>query len=182
MSIPLDGPSEAVNARTKKEGHFTAIMRALAWLRNHPAIDVKLCTPVTRHNMGSVPAIAHLAEHYATTTGARVYYNIFQAFPRAMSEVDWSELLVTKEEFDELKSRIEETELVKINFLDHDVLDRLYLMIFPDGSLVIPSGSEFLSYGNFLEIENFEAAINDSRFDRAKHLRHSRGWQKSDNN
>jgi MoaA/NifB/PqqE/SkfB family radical SAM enzyme len=178
ISIPLDGPTEAVNVRTKKEGHFTAVMRALAWLRDHPSIDVKLCTPVTRHNLKTVPAVVHLAAHYGGTTQARVYYNIFQAFPRAMSDVEWQELLVSDEEFEALKSRVGTSDLIQINFLDHKVLDRLYLMVFPDGRLVIPMGSEFLSYGSFLDIEDFTPAIDDSRFDRAKHLRHSKGWQK----
>jgi MoaA/NifB/PqqE/SkfB family radical SAM enzyme len=178
ISVPLDGPSERVNAKTKKEGHFTGVMRALAWLRSHPSIDVKVCTPVTKHNIDHVPATAHLVSHYAGTTNARVFYNIFQAFPRAMSPVEWAELIVTGEEFEAIKQRMPKSVDVKINFLDHDELDRLYLMVFPDGRLVIPSGKEFLDYGRFLEVEDFESAINDSRFDRAKHKKHSQGWQK----
>jgi sulfatase maturation enzyme AslB (radical SAM superfamily) len=176
--VPLDGPSEWVNAKTKKEGHFTAIMRALAWLRNHPSVDVKVCTPVTKLNINNVPAIAHLVSHYASTTNARVFYNIFQAFPRAMSDVEWAELIVSREEFDAVKQRVPEVDSITINYLDHDELDRLYLMVFPDGRLVIPSGADFTDYGNFLEIEDFERAIEDSRFDRAKHQRHSKGWRK----
>ena len=178
ISIPLDGPTDAVNVRTKKEGHFAAVMRALAWLRDHPSIDVKVCTPVTRHNLKTIPAVVHLVAYYAGTTQARVFSNIFQAFPRAMSDVEWEELLVSDEEFEELKSRVGTSDLIQINFLDQEILDRLYLMVFPDGSLVIPRGSEFMSYGSFLDIEDFELAIDDSRFDRAKHLRHSKGWQK----
>jgi MoaA/NifB/PqqE/SkfB family radical SAM enzyme len=178
ISIPLDGPTEAVNVRTKKEGHFTAVLRALAWLRDHPSIDVKVCTPVTRHNLKTVPAVVHLAAHYAGTTQARVFYNIFQAFPRAMSDVEWEKLLVSDEEFEALKPRVGASDLIQINFLDHEVLDKLYLMVFPDGGLVIPSGREFLKYGSFLDIEDFETAIDESRFDRAKHLRHSKEWQK----
>jgi MoaA/NifB/PqqE/SkfB family radical SAM enzyme len=178
MSIPLDGPSEQANASTKKEGHFTAVMRSLAWLRGHPDIDVKLCTPVTRHNIKFVPAVARLASHYAGTTEARVFYNVFQAYPRAAGEVKWDELLVSDEEFREMQSRVEKGKLETVNFLDHDTLDRLYLMVFPDGSLVVPRGSEFPAFGKFLEIDDFEPVIEDSRFDSAKHLRHSKGWRK----
>jgi len=180
ISIPLDGPSEAVSARTKKEGHFMAVMRALAWLRKHPSIDVKLCTPVTRHNIRNVPAVVHLASHYAGTTEARVFFNLFQAFPRAMSSVEWDELLVSKEEFEALKPRVEGSNLARINFLDHEVLDRLYLMVFPDGNLVIPRGNEYLLYGSFLEIDDFDTAIKDSRFDPDKHRHHSKGWKKKE--
>ena len=77
---------------------------------------------------------------------------------------------------------MEKGNLDGVNFLDHEVLDKLYLMVFPDGRLILPKGREFPSYGNFLEIDDFETAINDSRFDSAKHLRHSRGWKKPHNN
>lgn len=178
ISIPLDGPSESVNARTKKEGHFTAVMRSLAWLRNHPSIDVKVCTPVSKYNANHVPAIARLVSHYANTTNARVFYNVFQAFPRAVNEVEWDELIISREEFETVERRTPAIDGVKINFLDHDELDKLYFMVFPDGKLVIPSGPDFLDYGSFLEIEDFEPAIKHSQFDRAKHRRHSKGWQK----
>jgi MoaA/NifB/PqqE/SkfB family radical SAM enzyme len=181
VSRPLDGPSEAVNESTKKTGHFTAVMRSLAWLRNHPAVDVKVCTPVTQYNIKHVPAIARLASYYAGTTDARVFYNVFQAFPRAMGEVDWSGLLVSDDDFERLKTHVDNGNLVAVNFLDHEVLDRLYLMVFPDGRLVIPRGSEFPSYGNFVDIDDFDSVIDDSRFDSAKHIRHSKAWRKSNN-
>jgi sulfatase maturation enzyme AslB (radical SAM superfamily) len=181
ISIPLDGPSEAVNEATKKPGHFTSVMRALAWLRAHPEIDVKLCTPVTRHNIRHVPVVAHLASHYAGTTQARVFYNVFQAYPRAIREVDWGDLLVSDEDFERLKTQVQKGNLAAVNFLDHAVLDGLYLMVFPDGRLVIPRGSDFPSYGDFLDIDDFEAVINDSRFDSAKHIHHSKAWQRPAN-
>jgi len=180
ISIPLDGPSGHVNEQTKKEGHFTAVMRALAWLRSSPSIDIKLCTPVTRHNINYVPATAHLASHYAGTTEARVFYNVFQTYPRAAAEVDWDKLLVTEDEFERMKSRVKQGKLDGVNFLDHKILDKLYLMVFPDGKLVVPRGAEFPSYGNFLEIDDFSPVIDESGFDSAKHLRHSKGWQKPD--
>jgi MoaA/NifB/PqqE/SkfB family radical SAM enzyme len=178
ISLPLDGPTEEINARTKEEGHFAAIMRALELLRRHSAIDVKLCTPVTRHNLKHVPAIAELAENYAQTTTARVFYNIFQAFPRAMSPVEWDKLLVTDEEFAALTRQLAGRQLIRLNFLSHETLDRLYVMIFPDGSLVVPSGPDFLTYGPFLAVEELDAVLATSQFDSAKHLRHSRGWKK----
>ncbi len=176
ISLPLDGPTEQANARTKEEGHFDAIMRALEWLRPFPEIDVKVCTPVTRHNLSDVDAILNLVEAYARTTDARVFYNIFQAFPRAMFEVNWDELVVSDREFSELRSRLKTRSAIRVNFLDHATLDRLYVMIFPDGSLVIPRGSEYASYGPFLEIDDLNAVLEGSRFDSEKHLRHARGW------
>jgi MoaA/NifB/PqqE/SkfB family radical SAM enzyme len=176
ISLPLDGPTEEVNARTKEPGHFAAILCALDWLREHPEIDVKLCTPVTRRNLAEVPAIVRLAEEYARTTQARVFYNIFQAFPRAMFPVDWEKLLVTDEEFAGLERQLAGQTTIRVSFLSHDVLDRLYVMIFPDGSLIVPSGPRYRALGAFLEIEDLDAALDASQFDSAKHLRHSRGW------
>jgi len=65
-----------------------------------------------------------------------------------------------------------------INFLDHDTLDKLYLMVFPNGNMIIPKGSDYQNFGPFLERTDFEEAINISQFDSAKHLRHSQGWRK----
>ncbi len=153
-------------------------MRALAWLREHPEIDVKLCTPITRHNLEHVSAIVELAENYAQTTKARVFYNIFQAFPRAMFPVEWDKLLVTDEEFGALTRQLADRRCIRLNFLSHETLDRLYVMIFPDGSLVIPSGPDYLTYGSFLAVEDLSAVLAASRFDSVKHLNHSHGWQK----
>ncbi len=179
ISLPLDGSTEEVSARTKEKGHFMAVATALDRLRSHPDIDVKVCTPVTRHNLADVPNILRLVEAYARSTEARVFYNVFQAFPRAMFEVEWEELLVSADEFAKLEREIENTVGVKVNFLDHATLDRLYMMIFPDGSLVVPMGSEFRSYGRFLDLSDLNDMLEESRFDWEKHLRHSRGWSKS---
>ena len=178
ISLPLDGPTEEISARTKEQGHFAAVMRALRLLRKHPEIDVKVCTPVTRHNLGAVPAVVRLVECYAQTTKARVFYNIFQAFPRAMFPAEWDLLLVTDEEFADLENRLTRQRTIRVNFLSHKTLDRLYVMVFPDGSLVVPSGPDFLTLGPFLEIDDLDAALEASPFDAAKHLRHSKGWSK----
>jgi pyruvate-formate lyase-activating enzyme len=125
ISLPLDGPSEETNARTKHAGHFSAIMRALDWLRDYPALDVKICTPVTCHNLADIPAIARLVDDYSHTTRARVFYNVFQAFPRAMFPVEWEALLVSDEEFGSLKDKIGDRINIRISFLDHETLDVL---------------------------------------------------------
>jgi MoaA/NifB/PqqE/SkfB family radical SAM enzyme len=178
ISLPLDGSTEAVSARTKKEGHFTAIMRALDWLCGYPHIDVKLCTPVTRHNLADVPNIVRLADDYAQTTSARVFYNIFQTFPRSMQPREWEELMISDGEFAALEGQLAGQANIRLNFLSHATLDRLYVMVFPDGNLVVPSGPDFLAYGPFLEIQDLDAVLAASQFDAAKHRRHSRGWEK----
>ena len=179
ISLPLDGSSEEVSCRTKEPGHYEAVMRALALLRDFPAIDVKVCTPVTRHNLSDVPEVLRLVEEYAETTSARVFYNVFQAFPRAMQDVEWEGLLVSDEEFAALRDELTGRRRVRVNWLDHGTLDRLYLMIFPDGSLVIPRGAEYQTFGPFLEVHDLEDVLARGKFDSAKHLRHSRGWSKT---
>ena len=179
ISLPLDGASEEVSRITKEPGHFDCVMRDLALLADFPDIDVKVATPVTRHNIGDVPEIVRLLDEHARWMPNRLFYNIFQAFPRAMSEVDWKELVVGAEEFTALRNSVDaEPHRVKINWLDHETLDRLYVMIFPDGSLVIPSGSTFRFYGPFLEVESLEQLLAGSDFDSPKHLAHSKGWRK----
>ena len=178
ISLPLDGSTEAINARTKHPGHFSAVMRSLEWLRSYPNIDVKVCTPVTRHNLSDVPNIAQLVEEVSRSTTARVFYNVFQAFPRAMFSVKWENLMVSRSEFSRLKELVGEGRNIRINFLSHETLDKLYFMVFPDGSLIVPRGSEYQSFGPFLEVKDFEQVLSTSQFDSAKHLRHSRGWGK----
>jgi len=178
ISLPLDGSTEDVNARTKHPGHFFSIMQSLYWLRKYPNIDVKVCTPVTRHNLDDVLHIASMVESYSYITKARVFYNVFQAFPRAMFNVKWESLMVSNEEFSLLKEQVGTGTKILINFLSHETLDKLYVMVFPDGSLIVPRGQEYLSFGSFLDVRDFEQILDISQFDAAKHLRHSRGWSK----
>ena len=178
ISLPLDGSTEEINSKTKHPGHFSAVMRSLDLLRSYPTIDVKVCTPVTSHNLNNVPAIAQFVEAYSHTTQARVFYNVFQAFPRAMFSVKWDKLIVSDEEFSSLEGQIGTKSNIHINFLSHATLDKLYVMVFPDGSMTIPKGADYLKYGPFLEVKDFEQALNASQFDSVKHLRHSRGWGK----
>jgi MoaA/NifB/PqqE/SkfB family radical SAM enzyme len=179
ISLPLDGSTEEINSKTKHPGHFSAIMCSLAWLRDYPGIDVKVCTPVTRSNLSDVPAIAQLVEDYSYTTHARVFYNIFQAFPRAMFSVKWEKLIVSDDEFSQLKDRVGPKANIRINFLSHETLDKLYVMIFPNGTMTIPKGPEYLNFGPFLEVKDFDQVLNLSQFDSAKHLHHSHGWGKA---
>jgi len=178
ISLPLDGATEEINSKTKHRGHYSAVIRSLGWLRVHPNIDVKVCTPVTRHNLSDVPNIARLIEAYSSTTRARVFYNVFQAFPRAMFKVNWENLIVSDEEFSEVKNQVGTGTKIRINFLSHETLDKLYVMVFPDGNMTIPKGGEYLNFGPFLEVKDFDRVFTASQFDSAKHLRHSRGWGK----
>jgi MoaA/NifB/PqqE/SkfB family radical SAM enzyme len=179
ISLPLDGASEETSARTKKPGHFGAVLGDLDLLADFPAIDVKVATPVTRHNLAEVPAIVRLLGERAGRMPNRFFYNVFQAFPRAMSEVDWDALVVTDAEFDELRRSVEaEPHSFPIHWLDHRTLDRLYVMIFPDGSLTVPVGGEYLDYGPFLEVTDLEALLERTDFDAPKHRRHAQGWRR----
>jgi MoaA/NifB/PqqE/SkfB family radical SAM enzyme len=182
VSLPLDGSCEEVSARTKEPGHFTAVMEALDLLAAHPRIDVKVATPVTRHNLEDVPAIIALLDERAAEMPNRLFYNVFQAFPRSMADdVAWDGLVVTAEEFAALRAAVERrSHAFRINWLDHGTLDRLYVMVFPDGSLTVPSGGRYLDYGPFLEVEDLEGLLARTDFDAPKHLRHSKGWSRTD--
>ncbi|MEJ2513579.1 MAG: hypothetical protein P8Y72_18515, partial [Anaerolineales bacterium] len=86
--------------------------------------------------------------------------------------------IVSNEEFSSLKEQGRAETKIRINFLSHETLDKLYVMVFPDGSMTIPRGGEYLNFGPFLEVRDFDQVLNASQFDSAKHLRHSRGWGK----
>lgn len=181
ISLPLDGSTEGVSRLTKEPGHFAAVMAALDLLEGHPAIDVKVATPVTRHNIEDVPNIARLLDDRAGRLPGRLFYNVFQAFPRSMSsDVVWSELIVDDSAFEELRSQVEATPHdFQINWLNHETLDRLYVMIFPDGTLTVPVGSEFRNNGPFLEVDDLEELLASTEFDAPKHHRHAAGWSRS---
>ncbi len=179
ISLPLDGASEPVSRRTKKEGHFTRVMQDLDILADFPAIDVKIATPVTLHNLRDVPAIVRLLDERAEHIPNRLFYNLFQAFPRAMSEVEWDTLVVSDADFDTLRRLVETSfHAFPINWLTHETLDRLYVMIFPDGTLTVPSGTDYLNYGPFLEVEDLDEVLSRTKFDAPKHVKHSRGWSR----
>jgi hypothetical protein len=96
-----------------------------------------------------------------------------------MQPKTWDELVVSNDDFQALKADIERSpHAFKINWLDHESLDRLYVMVFPNGSLTIPSGSDYTNYGPFLEIKDLEEFLKTTDFDAPKHLRHSKGWSK----
>ncbi len=181
ISLPLDGSTEEVSVRTKEPGHFAVVMAALDLLEGYPEIDVKVATPVTRHNIEDIPDIVELLEHRAGRLPGRLFYNVFQAFPRSMSpDVPWPKLVVEDVAFDALRRQIEgESHGFRINFLDHKTLDKLYVMIFPDGTVTVPVGSEFRNYGPFLEVDDLSELLAGSEFDAPKHQRHSVGWSRS---
>lgn len=178
ISLPLDGSTEAVSSRTKKEGHFAAVMKALDLLEGHPDIDVKLATPVTRFNIDDVANIARLLDDRAARLPGRMFYNVFQAFPRSMDpDVAWGDLIVDDEEFTALRERVAaKPHDYRINWLGHDTLDRLYAMVFPDGTFTVPSGSTFRNYGPLLEIDDVDVLLSRTDFDAPKHQRHAKGW------
>ena len=180
ISLPLDGSTEQVSARTKKPGHFAAVMAALTVLERYPGIDVKVATPVTRHNIDDVPNIARLLDERARRLPGRLFYNVFQAFPRSMaSDVSWETMIIDDAEFGALRDEVEAApHEYRINWLGHETLDRLYVMVFPDGTLTVPVGSEFRTYGPFLEVEDLDALLRRAEFDAAKHRRHARGWSR----
>ena len=121
ISLPLDGSTEATSVRTKKPGHFAAVMEALDLLESHPSIDVKVATPVTRHNIDDVPNIALLLDDRAKRLPGRLFYNVFQAFPRSMDpEVAWDEMVVDDASFAQLRRRVDATPHdYRINCLGH---------------------------------------------------------------
>ncbi len=181
ISLPLDGSTEQVSSRTKKPGHFTAVMAALDLLEAYPDVDIKVATPVTRHNIEDIPNIARLLDERARRLPGRLFYNVFQTFPRSMDPaVGWGDMVVDDAAFTALRERVEATpHRYRINWLSHETLDKLYVMVFPDGTLTVPSGSEFRNYGPFLEISDLDALLTRTDFDAPKHHRHAQGWSRS---
>jgi hypothetical protein len=49
-------------------------------------------------------------------------------------------------------------------------------MIPLDGTLTVPSGSRYVTFGRCLEISDLEAVLERGDFDLPKHLEHASGW------
>lgn len=176
ISLPIDGSTEEISSKTKEMGHLAAVLKALKMLKKYPHIDVKIATPVTKYNIKDITNILSIAEDYKKQTKSRVFYNIFQTFPRSYSEVDWDELVVSNGQFATLKRKLSGRKKIKVNFLSHSTLDKLYLMVFPNGNLIIPAGEVFVSYGAFLEIVDINKVIRKSEFNSRKHMNHSKRY------
>ena len=96
------------------------------------------------------------------------------------NDVEWETMVVAEEEFREMRELVEATDHpYRINWLSHETLDKLYVMVFPDGTLTVPVGSEFRNYGPFLEVDDMDALLDVAEFDRNKHQRHSQGWSRT---
>lgn len=180
VSIPLDGSSEDVSSLTKERGHFTAVMRALRLLEGHPEIDVKVCTPLTRLNVHDLDNMTDLVKGWAREAPNRVFYNVFNIYPRAMREVDWDAYLLSEEEFRGLRDRRRHVTGMTLNFLGRETLDALYVLIFPDGQLYLPLGPDYLNLGRFLDIEDLDGVVGNAGFQAEKHMAHSRGWSRGE--
>jgi MoaA/NifB/PqqE/SkfB family radical SAM enzyme len=177
ISLPIDGPDEGVSSLTKKPGHLAAVLGDLDTLAGFPTVDVKLATAVTLHNLAAIPAIVRLLDERAARMPNRFFYNVFQAFPRSMVPREWEKLVVSDEAFAALRQQVEaEPHAFRINWLDHRTLDRLYVMVFPDGSLTVPSGPDFRDLGRFLEIPDLDAVLRQTDFEAEKHRHHAQGW------
>jgi MoaA/NifB/PqqE/SkfB family radical SAM enzyme len=179
VSIPIDGSNEEVNSLTKERGHFSAVMEALRRLAEHPEIDVKICTALTRLNAHDLKNMLHLVQKLAETLPNRVFYNIFNTYPRAMKDVDWDVYLLTDDEFQDLRGQAREISGFVVNFLSRKVLDALYVLIFPNGHLYLPVGRDYVKLGRFLDIQDLDAALATAGFDSERHLLHSKGWSKA---
>jgi pyruvate-formate lyase-activating enzyme len=179
ISLPLDGSNDSINSKTKKKGHFQSVMKALGFLSRYPNIEVKICTPVTKLNVRDVENIARLVARWAKRTRNRVFYNVFQTFRRSMVPREWNTLLVSDRDFHSLRLSLRGFKGLRINFLSAKTLDRLYVLIFPDGGLYIPSGQRFDFLGNFLDVNDLETVLAGSDFSSRKHRMHSRMWEKT---
>ncbi len=180
VSIPLDGSNEDVSSLTKERGHLNAALRALRLLQGHPEIDVKVCTPLTRLNSHDLENMVDLITAWAQRAPNRIFYNVFNIYPRAMRAVDWDKYLLSEEEFGKLRDRHRDVTGITLNFLSRETLDALYVLIFPDGQLYLPRGPNYLNLGRFLDIEDLDEVVRNAGFQAVKHLAHSKGWSKED--
>jgi MoaA/NifB/PqqE/SkfB family radical SAM enzyme len=177
VAFPLDGPNEVVTSRSKTAGHFQMILAHLEMLATHPRIDLKINTAVTRRNLDAVPELVALLDRLAPTLPNRLSVDIYQAHPCAQPTPDWTELVVSDDQFIDLRSNVEAgRRAYRIRWLDRQLLDGLRLTIMPDGRLAVAAGGQIHDLGPFVEIRDLEAALPGSGFQPTRHLEHAQTW------
>ena len=177
LSLPLDGPNEAISRLSKNPGHFDATLRHLKLLSGFPRIDVKLTTAVTRRNLDAVPELLTLLDQMAPTLPNRLAVDIFSVHPRGSVDVAWQDLVVSDEAFAALRAADEvRSHPYRVNWLDRRATDGLYLTILPDGRLSAVADGQVHDLGPFTEIRDLEAAVGTSGFDAPRHLQHAQTW------
>jgi len=177
LSLPLDGPNEAISSLSKNPGHFDTILRHLKLLSGFPRIDLKLTTAVTRRNLDAVPELLTLLDQMAPTLPNRLAVDIYPVHPRGTVEVAWQDLVVSDEAFAALRAADEvRSHPYRVNWLDRRATDGLYLTILPDGRLSAVADGQVHDLGPFTEIRDLEAALGTSGFDAPRHLQHAQTW------
>jgi MoaA/NifB/PqqE/SkfB family radical SAM enzyme len=177
LAFPLDGPNEAVSSRSKAAGHFQTILDHLQLLAAHPRIDLKIGTAVTRLNLDAVAELVALLDRLAPTLPNRLSVDIYQVYPCAHQAADWDGLVVSDDQFADLRSNVEvERRSYRIRWLDRHALDGLRLTILPDGRLSAWADGQLHDLGPFVEIRDLEAALPGSGFNAHRHLEHAQTW------
>ncbi len=177
VAFPLDGPNEAVSSRSKTAGHFQAILDHLDLLAAHPRIDLKIGTAVTRLNLEAIPEMVALLDRLAPTLPNRLSVDIYQVYPCAQQAAEWAGLVVSDDQFADLRSNVEVGRRdYRVRWLDRHALDGLRLTILPDGRLAVAAGGQIHDLGPFVEIRDLDAVLPGSGFQPAHHLEHAQSW------
>ncbi len=177
LAFPLDGPNEVVTSRSKTAGHFQMILDHLQMLATLPRIDLKINTAVTRLNLDAVPELVALLDRLAPTLPNRLSVDIYQAYPCTEQPAEWAGLVVSDDQFADLRSNVEVgRRSYRIRWLDRHALDGLRLTILPDGRLAAFADGQIHDLGPFVEIRDLEAALPGSGFHAARHLEHAQTW------
>jgi len=177
LAFPLDGPNEVISNRSKRAGHFQTILDHLQLLAAHPRIDLKIDTAVTRLNLDAVPELVALLDRIAPTLPNRLSVDIYQVYPCGYPAPDLAGLVVSDDQFADLRSNVEVGRRgYRIRWLDRHLLDGLRLTILPDGRLAAYANGQTHDLGPFIEIRDLEAALPGSGFNAARHLEHAQTW------
>jgi MoaA/NifB/PqqE/SkfB family radical SAM enzyme len=177
LAFPLDGPNEAVSSRTKHAGHFQTILGHLGLLKSYPRIDIKIDIAVTRLNLESVHELVALLDRLAPSLPNRFSVDITQVHPAAGQDVDWANLVVSDDQFANLRANVEaDRRAYRIRWLDRRAVEGLRLTILPDGRLVAAAEGQVHDLGPIVGIRDLDTALPGSGIDAARHLAHTQTW------
>jgi MoaA/NifB/PqqE/SkfB family radical SAM enzyme len=145
VSLPVDGYDDhSHDSVRKRRGHFQEIVSRMEAIQNS-GIGLKINTMVCRSNIGYLDRIAGLLDDYHVKK-----WKLFQFSARGKAARIQEEYEVSDEEFSGAGESVGEHGFDVIFSFNH-LRDNAYFLISPDGTVTVPSGSEYIRIGNIMD-------------------------------
>lgn len=163
LALPLDAVTESVARAVRTQAHHLERIRGLAGSpeiahAREAGMKLKMGTVVTRLNINELPAIASIMRIWAPDS-----WKVHQFRPRGAGRINRETLTVTTEEFEDAVGAVAEAfPDVRMSPSFASQSRRAYLILNPDGHLLIPLDDHYLSFGEVVREGHVREDVWDS--------------------